>query len=107
MPRLNGSKINLEQQGFLFGLVCLLTWIYYYATNKIIFYDTKTEKYYKYNIPHPRRIITQHNSKINLGDNIGIISIKDFKKLVFFLIVVKFQKSIFRIHIKLDAYHLK
>ena len=57
------------------------SWIYYYATNKIIFYNTKEQKYFKYNIPHPRRIITEHNSKINLGDNIGIISIKDFKKL--------------------------
>ena len=80
-PKSVNHDLNTVLPPFLFGLVCLTTWVYYYATNKIVFYNAKTAKYYKYNIPHPRRIITEHNSKIDLGDNIGIISIKDFKKI--------------------------
>ena len=46
----------------------------------MIFYDKKHEEYYTFNIPHPRRIILNKNN-LNLGDDIGIISIKNYKKL--------------------------
>ena len=66
---------------FILGFICLSFWCYYYITNKIIFYDKKQKEYYTFNIPHPRRIILSKNN-LNLGDNIGIISIKNYKKIV-------------------------
>jgi len=66
---------------FILGFICLSFWCHYYISSKIIFYNKKNEEYYTFNIHHPRRIILNKNS-LKLGDNIGIISIKNYKKLV-------------------------
>lgn len=80
-PKIIKPDISIVLPPFILGFICLMLWCYYYISNKIIFYDKKQEEYYTFNIPHPRRIILSKNN-LKLGDNIGIISIKNYKKLI-------------------------
>ena len=79
-PKNIRPSFSIALPPFILGFICLMFWCYYYISNKMIFYDKKHEEYYTFNIPHPRRIILNKNN-LNLGDNIGIISIKNYKKL--------------------------
>ena len=80
-PKSIRPTLSIIMPPFLLGFVCLCFWCYYYISNKIIFYNKDKQDYFTFNIPHPRRIILNEN-KLGLGDNIGIISIDNFKKLV-------------------------
>ncbi len=80
-PSRNKISISTYAIPFCFGLFTLLTWIHYFSNNSIIFYNSKTKSYYKYTVPHPRRIVTDNNDILKLKDNIGVIKIKDWNKL--------------------------